>query len=191
MYNRNLIITMSTSDYLDHVMDNLEHDDDVGHNTSMNHEMLDMCLPFCDDKCSEPRFLETAHGDEASDASTAATTPSLDTFDGTHSRNTGNPRNIHAATSGAAKSDSGSSPATPSTVPDGGTGGCRPPVESPHTTTVADSGGLFEAYCRAGAPVTSPYLQQHQITRRRCGCGPRALSAYTGKYAPSGSRAIA
>jgi hypothetical protein len=158
---------MSSVDYLDHVMDNLEHDDDDAHTSSMNHEMLDMCLPFCDDK--EPRFPETAHGDEASDASTAATTPSLDAaLDGSHGRSAPNSRNAHGTASGVAKSDSGSSPATPPTISyGGGMGGCRPPVESPQTTTVADSGGLFEAYCRAGAPVTSPYLQHHQITRRR------------------------
>ena len=162
---------MASDDYMDHVMENLEHEDDDCHSSNIPHEMLDICLPFGDDKCSEPRFPQTTPGDEASDASTAATTPPLDAAcDATHHRAATGGRYAHISSAGAAKSDSGSSPATPSTAADGGGGGGgggRPPVECPQTTTVADSGGLFEAYCRAGAPVTSPYLQQHQITRRR------------------------
>ena len=64
----------SPDDYLDHVMEHLDHHDASGFDQSgqMPQDLLD--LPFCEDKFSDRRFAETC-GDEASDASTAAHTP--------------------------------------------------------------------------------------------------------------------
>ena len=139
---------MATSDEcMEHVMENLDQDHDFANESN---DLLDMCMPFCDEKPPRHRYGE---GDEASDASTAATTPPLDTAVAPCGRSAQCPTK--------SPSSAASTPATPSVEP-------LPPVVSPQTSAVADAGGLFEAYCRAGAPVTSPYLQLHQITRRRC-----------------------